>query len=104
MAYSVTQRVRELGVRMALGATQSQVIMLVLREGLRLTLAGLAIGLVGALALTHLLSSMLYGVRATDPVTFVVVSFVLTFAACLATYIPARRAARVDPMVALRYE
>jgi len=104
MAYSVNQRVRELGVRMALGATQSQVVMLVLREGLQLTLAGLLIGLVGAFALTHLLSTMLYGVRPTDPATFVFVSIVLTSAASLATYIPARRAARVDPMVALRYE
>ena len=104
MACSVNQRVRELGVRMALGATQSQVVMLVLREGLQLTLAGLLIGLVGAFALTHLLSTMLYGVRPTDPATFVFVSIVLTSAASLATYIPARRAARVDPMVALRYE
>jgi ABC-type antimicrobial peptide transport system permease subunit len=78
--------------------------MLVLREGLQLTLAGLLIGLVGAFALTHLLSTMLYGVRPTDPATFVFVSIVLTSAASLATYIPARRAARVDPMVALRYE
>jgi putative ABC transport system permease protein len=104
MSYSVTQRVRELGVRMALGATRSQVIVLVLREGLQLTLAGLAIGLVGAVALTHLLSSMLYEVRPTDPLTFAGVSIFLAVVSLFANYLPARRAAKVDPMVALRYE
>lgn len=104
MSYSVTQRVHELGVRMALGATRSQVIKLVLKEGLQLTLAGLAIGLVGALALTHLLSSMLYEVGPTDPLTFAGVSVFLAAIALLASYLPAQRAAKVDPMVALRYE
>ena len=104
MSYSVTQRVRELGVRMALGATRSQVIVLVLREGLQLTLAGLAIGLIGAVALTHLLSSMLYAVRPTDPLTFAGVSLFLAGVSLLANYLPARNAAKVDPMVALRYE
>lgn len=104
MSYSVTQRTREVGVRMALGATRSEVIVLVLREGLRVTLAGVAIGLLGALALMHLLSSMLYEVRATDPLTFIGVSLFLTAIALLANFVPARRAAKVDPMVALRYE
>ncbi len=104
ISYSVTQRTSEVGVRMALGATRSQVIALVLREGLRLTLAGLAIGIIGALALMHLLSSMLYEVRPTDPLTFAGVSIFLGAISLLANCVPARRAAKVDPMVALRYE
>lgn len=89
---------------MALGATRSQVVGLVLREGVRLTLAGLAIGLVGAVAVTRLLSSMLYEVGPTDPLTFAGVSVFLAAIALLANYLPARRAAKVDPMVALRNE
>jgi putative ABC transport system permease protein len=104
MSYSVSQRRREIGIRMALGAEQPEVIRLVLRNGLVLTLAGLGMGLVGALGLTHLLSSMLYDVRPTDPLTFVGVTGVLATCALLATYIPARRAAKVHPMEALRYE
>jgi putative ABC transport system permease protein len=104
MSYSVTQRTREVGVRMALGATRSQVIMLVLREGFRLTLAGVAIGIIGALALMHLISSMLYEVHPTDPLTFAGVSVFLGAISLLANCLPARRAAKVDPMVALRYE
>ena len=104
MSYSVSQRRRELGVRMALGANRSQVIGLVLRQGVRLTLAGLAIGVAGALALTHLLSSMLYNVHPADPLTFVSVSVLLGAIALLANCLPALRAAKVDPMVALRYE
>lgn len=104
MSYSVSQRVRELGVRMALGATASQVIVLVLKEGLRLTLAGVAIGLLGAVAVTRRLSSMLYGVGPTDPLTFAGVSIFLAAVALLANYLPARHAARVDPILALRYE
>ena len=104
MSYSVSQRTREIGIRMALGAERSEVIKLVLRHALVLTLAGLGTGLAGALGLTHLLSSMLYDVRPTDPLTFVGVTGVLATCALLATYIPARRAAKVHPMEALRYE
>ena len=104
MSYSVSQRTREIGIRMALGAPQSEVIKLVLRQGLALTLAGLSIGLLGALGLTRLVSGMLYEVRPTDPLTFAGVALLLTAIALLANYIPARRATKVDPMVALRYE
>ena len=104
MSYSVSQRTREIGIRMALGAAQPEVIKLVLRQGLALTLAGLGIGLLGALGLTHLLSGMLYEVRPTDPLTFAGVALLLTAISLLANYIPARGATKVDPMVALRYE
>jgi putative ABC transport system permease protein len=104
MSYAVAQRTREVGVRMALGASPSQVTELVLRDGLRLTLIGLAIGIAGSLALVHLLSSMLYEVRPTDPLTFATMTIFLGVIAVLASCLPARRAAKVDPMVALRYE
>ena len=104
MSYSVSMRTREVGIRMALGAGAPQVLRLVLKEGLRLTLAGLGIGLLGALALTHLLSSMLFEVRPTDPLTFSGVSIFLGAVSLLANGVPARRATKVDPMVALRYE
>ena len=104
MSYSVSQRTREIGIRMALGAAQPEVIKLVLRQGLELTLAGLGIGLLGALGLTRLLSGMLYEVRPTDPLTFAGVALLLTVISLLANYIPARRATKVDPIVALRYE
>ena len=104
MSYLVLQRTREVGVRMALGATRSQVIVLVLREGTRWILTGLAAGIIAASALMHLLSNMLYGVRPSDPLTFVGVSFFLGAVALLANCVPAKRAAKVDPMVALRYE
>jgi predicted permease len=104
MSYSVSLRTREVGIRMALGADRNQVLGLVLREGLRLMIAGLTVGLLGSLALTHLLSSMLYQVRPTDPLTFAGVSILLGVVSILANGVPARRAAKVDPMVALRYE
>jgi putative ABC transport system permease protein len=104
LAYSVRQQVREIGIRMALGAQLSDVLRMVLRQGARLVLAGIAIGLVSAVGLTRVMASQLFGVTATDPVTFVSVSLLLAAVALLACYLPARRAAKVDPMAALRYE
>ncbi|MDQ3995464.1 MAG: ABC transporter permease, partial [Gemmatimonadota bacterium] len=104
IAYAVAQRTRELGVRMALGATRRHVLRLVLGHGARLTLIGVALGTVGALVLTRVVASLLYGVRPTDPLTFLAVPAVLTAVAVLASYAPARRAMRVDPLVAMRAE
>lgn len=104
MSFIVTQRTREIGVRMALGADRGQVLGLILRGGLRLTLLGIALGLAGAFALTRYLSSQLYAVKATDPLTFLSVVAALGGVALFACWLPARRAARVDPMVALRSE
>jgi putative ABC transport system permease protein len=104
LAYSVAQQTREIGIRMALGANPGKVLRLVLGRGLRLAGAGTLIGVLAALMLTQLLNSLLFGVSATDPLTFAAVAGLLLLVALLACYVPARRAMRVDPMVALRYE
>jgi putative ABC transport system permease protein len=104
ISYSVAQRTREIGIRVALGAKRKQVLLLVVGHGARLAVIGVAIGLVGALLLTRLMASLLYGVGAADPFTYFIVAVLLVFIALAASYIPARRAMRVDPVVALRYE
>ncbi len=104
LSYAVRQRTREIGIRLAMGAQRKDVLRLVVGQGLRLALAGLLIGVAGALALTHYLSSLLFGVKPNDPLTFVAVSVLLLAVVMLATYVPALRATRVDPIVALRHE
>jgi ABC-type antimicrobial peptide transport system permease subunit len=104
ISYSVGQRTREIGVRMALGAQRRNVLGLVLGQGARLAGLGIAIGLVAAIGVTRLMASLLFGVAPRDPLTFFAVPVLLMAIALLACYIPARRAMRVDPMVALRYE
>jgi putative ABC transport system permease protein len=104
MSYSVSRRTNEIGIRVALGASRGNVLLLIVRQALLLALIGAAIGIVGALALSRLMASQLYGVRPTDPATFVSVAGLLLMVSLVASYIPARRAMRVDPMTALRYE
>jgi putative ABC transport system permease protein len=104
LSYLVTQRTREIGLRIALGAQPTDVLRVIVGHGLRLVLLGLCIGVAGAFVVTRWMSSVLFGVTPTDPLTFTVVAFVLCSVALLASYIPARRAMRVDPIVALRYE
>jgi putative ABC transport system permease protein len=104
ISYSVAQRTHEIGIRAALGATEKNLLQLVLSRGVILTLIGLAIGIAGSLALTRLMASLLYGVGARDPVTMVLVSVLLALVAVTACYVPARRATKIDPLVALRYE
>ena len=104
MAYSVSQRTAEIGLRVALGAQRTHVLQLILGQGVKLTLLGVAIGLTAAWAMTRLLVSLLFGVSATDPATFVFIPLLLVSVALLACLLPARRALAVDPMVALRYE
>jgi putative ABC transport system permease protein len=102
MSYTVAQQTREIGIRIALGAKRGDVLKMTVKQAIKLVGLGLAIGLPSAFILTRVMSSLLFGVSATDPITFVSISLVLTGVAMLASYIPALRATRVDPMVALR--
>jgi putative ABC transport system permease protein len=104
LSYQVGRRTREIGIRLALGAGRTRLLGLIIGQGLRLTALGIAIGLVATLTLSHVLVALLYGIGPRDPVTYLAITAILLAAAFLACYIPARRAAKVDPMVALRYE
>jgi putative ABC transport system permease protein len=104
ISYSVGQRTHEMGIRMALGARGRDVLKVIVGQGAALSMLGLLLGVVGALGLTRLLSGLLYGVRPTDPLTFAGVTVLLGLVALLASYLPARRAAKIDPVIALRHE
>jgi putative ABC transport system permease protein len=104
MSYSVTQRTREIGIRIALGATRNQVLKMTIAQGLKLVGVGVIIGLAGAFFLTRLMTTLLFGISSTDPLTFVSIATVLITVAAFASYVPALRATRIDPMLALRYE
>jgi putative ABC transport system permease protein len=104
VSFSVTQRTREVGIRMALGAQPGDIVRLVLRQGMTLALIGVAVGVLGSFAVTRAISGLLYHVSATDPITFIVISLLLTCVALVASFIPARRATKVDPMVAVRHQ
>jgi len=104
MAYAVSQRAQEMGLRMALGAVPADIARLMLGQGMRLALFGVVLGVAGALGVTRLMGALLYGVIPTDPLTFAAVALLLWMVALAACYAPARRAVRVDPMVALRHE
>ena len=101
VAYSVTQRTHEIGIRMALGAQRRDVLTLIVRQGLLLALIGIGLGLLGAFGLTRVMSNLLFSVAPTDPVTFIGISLLLLFVALFATYLPARRAAKLNPLTAL---